>query len=548
MAANTPSPQTEQAAYEAYLLDLVTYCELDAKIKREGTDLNRIVAISLESKDEETRRYAGYIQDQIRQNPSFGDIRLVDNSTTNRPNGVTHDQDAFKAYTFHDPASGQYTVSFSGTPGKSWVNNGSGFGPARENVYHDYVMGADGRVEVTGSATVREHMTGSQADASNYISYLAARFQWTGSDQVVVSGHSQGDNNAKTAALRSPYVDACYGFDGQQYSPEAIREMERWPGYGERLKNIHQFRTANNGVDGFGMEIVPAENIYYQKGLWDLSSNPGHIDHLPETRLEAGFGNYVDGRGILGESFNNFSDIVMGLPEGIRGHAAEGIMYLVQGFHGGEWQSAYGNDKTPFEPLWEACLGIAAMGAFLPVAVTGAAIEEYGAVGGLVAALVFAGAAIFLAPIILFAAGAVALIGLVTFALDRLTQFAAGAAQAVRDIAKAIGDCLKTFGEGLQSLYRELFDKGFQYAKSHTSLKLDTGRMREIAGQLERIETRLEALKARYDRQLRADRIYALCHWKFGGPPPQVGRSAAYLNETVERFERAEREIRALFG
>jgi hypothetical protein len=80
---------------------------------------------------------------------------------------VTHDPDTFKAYTFLDPSSGQYTVSFSGTPAKSWVNNGSGFGPSRENSYHDYVLGADGRVEITGSTSVREHMTGSQADATN---------------------------------------------------------------------------------------------------------------------------------------------------------------------------------------------------------------------------------------------------------------------------------------------------------------------------------------------------------------------------------------------
>ena len=391
----TPPPGTHEDAERTAVLELMTYLEFKVK---NLTSVNEIIENAKKKQDisDGKKQSIAIIESYIRQHQDFGEIVLTDQSTelSLEDQGIMPNPKGFKAYTFKE-STGEYIVAFSGTPNHAWVVNADAFGPAQDNIYYEY--DSDGNIQRDAdenivSTTMPEYFSASQAMAVNYFDYITAKFELNQSDHITITGHSQGDNNAKTVTLKRDLVDVCYAFDGQGYSPEAIDELQTDPQFAERLKKIYQFRNDNNVVDGFGYDIGLAEQTYYHKG--PVSRGEFKFDHFFETQFVQdehgnwGFAPYTDkGRGFLTRAIYDYTAVLMQMPEDVRGGITRGIMQVTQQVLIREGTAAFENPAN----LREVCMGMAATIAAVPTAL----VKEIRVENEDIAAMIYTGALLY---------------------------------------------------------------------------------------------------------------------------------------------------------
>lgn len=138
---------------------------------------------------------------------------------------------------------GQLYVAYRGTGEGNWKYNAdSAFGPESSDM---------------------------QKWSSSYFDYVMENYGGT-VDNVYVTGHSQGGNNAIYTLLFSRYADRitnCISLDGPGFSMPIISDAISRLGedeYQSRLQKIYAYYGENDYVHGLGeVHLVPKEHIYY---------------------------------------------------------------------------------------------------------------------------------------------------------------------------------------------------------------------------------------------------------------------------------------------
>lgn len=243
-----------------------------------------------------------------------------------RIGNVVRSKNGLNACTFEKP-DGTVSVVFRGTASGEWIDNAHGVsGIPEENTYITYAAG--GR-ELSRVTAVGDHAADGQVEALNWFHKTVARNHWSTDTKLRVSGHSKGGNKAQFITMHSPLVHACYSFDGQGFSPEAIAALraELGTAFDERQRRIAAVCADNDYVHVLGKSLVlPAQQCYVEAvgGL-----------HGIEAMLD-GEGRFhpVTTRGALAAYVASVSDELMALGPQKRQPAVLGVMNLLQTFVG----------------------------------------------------------------------------------------------------------------------------------------------------------------------------------------------------------------------
>ncbi|MBP3415677.1 MAG: DUF2974 domain-containing protein [Clostridia bacterium] len=168
-------------------------------------------------------------------------------------------------------AAGRAYVAYRGTYDLEWTDNGIG---------------------------LFERSTRLQRLAADYFDRVAQELSFNDGMRITVCGHSKGGNKAQFVTLGSQYanlIDRCWSFDGQGFSPEAIKYYKKSLGSAEYHKRIAKMVSVcgeNDYVNPLGVKIIPSGNTYYlstpEAALERFLSN-----HIMENLWEKGEDGYT---------------------------------------------------------------------------------------------------------------------------------------------------------------------------------------------------------------------------------------------------------------
>lgn len=179
---------------------------------------------------------------------------------------LTRSQSGLTACSFTN-TNGSIFVVFRGTGGGEWIDNGEGLsGIPEENTYLTY--GRSGNV-LSHRTVQDDYSTTQQVEALNWFYAIAAKSGWDDRTHITLSGHSKGGNKAQFITIHSDLVDACYSFDGQGFSPEALTAFKDRLGakFEIRRRNIYSFSADNDYVNVLGERVMPEDQIYYFESI-----------------------------------------------------------------------------------------------------------------------------------------------------------------------------------------------------------------------------------------------------------------------------------------
>ena len=262
------------------------------------------------------------LENAITKNPSLGEATI--GNQTNTKNGLN-------ACSF-TKIDGSVSVVFRGTGSGEWIDNGEGLsGIPEENTYNTYTNG-----EVSDSTTVQnDYATDQQVEALNWFNEIASENGWDKNTNITISGHSKGGNKAQFVTINSDLIDNCYSFDGQGFSPEALKGLEEKYGikFDERRQKILCFATDNDYVNVLGERLAPKDHIFFFES--PIGDNNAIGYHYMEAMLdENGKFNTQCEQGELSEYVENVSKELMEMDPAYRQFATLGIMNLCQKYMG----------------------------------------------------------------------------------------------------------------------------------------------------------------------------------------------------------------------
>lgn len=243
-----------------------------------------------------------------------------------RISNLTLSKSGSTACAFTNP-NGQVFVVFRGTGGGEWIDNGEGLsGIPEENTYITYTQNGD----VKSRETVQnDYATDQQVEALNWFRYIAAQNGWNEDTGITLAGHSKGGNKAQFVAIHSDLPDACFSFDGQGFSPEALAALKKqYPAeFPARRRNIRSFSADNDYVNVLGDRLMPDTQIYF------FQSSLGF--HYLEAMLD------MDGRfqpqgeqGKLSQYIETVSQVLMRMQPALRQYVTLGVMNVFQTYLG----------------------------------------------------------------------------------------------------------------------------------------------------------------------------------------------------------------------
>lgn len=215
------------------------------------------------------------------------------------------------------------SVVFKGTGDDEWIDNGEGLsGKSEENTYIFYENGAG----ETGRKTVyNDFATDSQVEALNWFSMTASTCGWEEDVQITVSGHSKGGNKAQFVTINSMRPSLCLSFDGQGFSPEALKAFKNKLGkeYEKRRQCIHSFAAENDYVSVLGTPLVPKNNMYYFKSRMGIHHMDAILTDMGKLRRQCE-------QGTLSMSVQGVSNDLMQTPPLLRHPLATTVMSFFQ--------------------------------------------------------------------------------------------------------------------------------------------------------------------------------------------------------------------------
>ncbi|MBQ7794101.1 MAG: DUF2974 domain-containing protein [Clostridia bacterium] len=237
---------------------------------------------------------------------------------------LTLNKGGLTACSFTKP-NGGVSVIFRGTGSGEWIDNGEGLsGIPEENTYITYDrFGQEKRTIIK-----KDYATDQQTEALNWFNRIAAENAWR-NNSITVSGHSKGGNKAQFIAIHSDLVKDCFSFDGQGFSPEALKLLKERHGdkYYERREKIMSLSACNDYVNVLGERIMPEDNIYYFESFAGFHYLEAMLDRNGVLRPQCR-------QGKLSQYIETVSAALMNMKPIIRQNAALGIMNIFQKYLG----------------------------------------------------------------------------------------------------------------------------------------------------------------------------------------------------------------------
>ncbi len=269
--------------------------------------------------------YAQILRDAVEKNPYFKDMRIGNFSRTMEDeNGDLAYNEGTNAMTFTDARTGTVYVAFRGTSGGEWIDNGRRFNVKNEN-----------------------DLTVQMEQVADYMNRVAKKNQWNSNSHVILTGHSQGGNDAQLAMLLTEvgaYAEACYSFDGEGHSPWLLDSLKKKYGeeeYNRRVSNMYSICGDNDFANCLGESVFKEENIKYVAchNRKDATDKQKIVDYHDIRSMfcdeEGNYGAITNTcrnveRGEISYLAENIWKQVEQMPPDMREHAQNGIMQAAQ--------------------------------------------------------------------------------------------------------------------------------------------------------------------------------------------------------------------------
>lgn len=290
--------------------------------------------------------------EQEKQNGSsyLADMVMVDQSAidTDIPGDLLY------ACTFR--SGNDYYIAYRGTGDGKWVDNGEG-------MYKDETV--------------------MQRKAADYFDLMAEKEHLGKDDNIIVTGHSKGGNSAQFATLAAgsrDLIDACYSFDGQGFSHNAIKKFRSGAGgeaaYQAQLDKMYSINGVNDPVHELGIAVIPPDHTYIAETR--DGSDPGSWHGL-EYMIAGGQVN-VDfehriSQGPIAEFAKALSAEMMKLSDEDLEDCALSIMSLIERYAFGGEDHLVGTGDEKFASIEEFC-GFISVG--IPLILKTALLTEEG--------------------------------------------------------------------------------------------------------------------------------------------------------------------------
>ena len=360
------------------------------------------------SKEDKSRKKA--IEDNLpaieailKDRPELGKAKISNMSwqDNNDDGNKDHNPKGMQACTFE--RDDQIYISFRGTPARSWIDNAKAFvedleksevffnivklmtGKTRlvpvatwdrvkEIIGRDKVMPWDAlrlgvEREISSLLTKEENVSKDkingifdselkrytspmQEEALDYMETLKKSGVFEKYDNVYVTGHSKGGNEATLVTMvYSDVIDRCISGDGQGFSPEFVEYMKKTLGperFAEIQDKMYGFHANNDYVNVLGVSVIKDENkIYFipeikLESIIDLLWN-----HLPTAMINVKTGKIaqVSEQGALGKFVAKVSEKLMKINQKDREDIAITGMCLLQYVYVHEWVTSVNPDK-----------------------------------------------------------------------------------------------------------------------------------------------------------------------------------------------------------
>ena len=167
---------------------------------------------------------------------------------------------------------------------------------------------------------LKKYTSPMQEEALDYMESLKKSGVFEKYDNVYVTGHSKGGNEATLVTMvYSDVIDRCISGDGQGFSPEFVEYMKKTLGPEEFAKiqdKMYGFHANNDYVNVLGVSVIKVENrIYFvpeikQESIIDLLWN-----HLPTAMIDVKTGKIaqVSEQGAFGKFIAKVNEKIMKL-------------------------------------------------------------------------------------------------------------------------------------------------------------------------------------------------------------------------------------------
>ena len=521
------------------VLNLIPYLDTDFNYDCEMTLADIISENEKAFKNDDTFKI---LKEAIKNNPSYGEVVLVNQSSTNKSSLWT--DDLIQGCTFRDP-NGNYYVAFRGTGDGRWADNGNG---------------------MTAQSTEM------QEAAREYFDAMAKKYFVDASadgKQIIVTGHSKGGNEAQYVYMTSEYeylIDSCYSHDGQGFSGSAREQFmndERYD-YDEKISRMYSICGQNDYVHDLGYVIIPEENTYFVE-----TSGSGFASlHALENMLGDKDGNYIGlqwdidngqitngEQGDIGKLAKKISENMMQLDDEDLNGAAIAVMSLIDPCSNDDILGGINISWTDYVDL--AADGLPVILETLLFTEEGKQIikdgieylcDKYGP-GGVLAG--FAIGSLILVRILPFIIddilNCVVLVNILDFAIDtidKIKKIPEKIKNLISDIKEAVVSTINKISVKLKSM-----TSGYKYASANPQIIVDTYKLNQYAQRLQTVNSRVTKLDGRLDSLYSRVGLFDL--WNLMKADLLVGyswrlnRCTDYLSDVVTYFDKAERDIKS---
>lgn len=401
---------TDKDLQEKALYDIVQYLPLDKLSIKNYNNIDNIVEKAQieykllgESEQKAIEENLPAIEAILKDRPELGKAKISNMSWQDNDGdgNQDHNPKGMQACTFE--RNDQVYISFRGTPAKSWIDNAKAFvedleksevffnivklitgetnlapvaawDRVKEIIGRDKVMpwdalrlGVEGKIsslltkeenvpkeKINGifDGELKKYTSPMQEEALDYMESLKKSGVFEKYDNVYVTGHSKGGNEATLVTMvYSDVIDRCISGDGQGFSPEFVEYMKKTLGPEEFAKiqdKMYGFHANNDYVNVLGVSVIKVENrIYFvpeikQEKIIDLLWN-----HLPTAMIDVKTGKIaqVSEQGAFGKFIAKVSEKLMKINQKDREDAAITGMCLLQYLYVGDWVTSVNPDE-----------------------------------------------------------------------------------------------------------------------------------------------------------------------------------------------------------
>lgn len=497
------------------------------------------------------------LENAVKKNPSLGKA-IIGNQTINKR--------GLNACTF-TKTDGSVSVVFRGTGSGEWIDNGEGLsGIPEENTYNTYIDG-----KLSDSTVIQnDYATDQQVEALNWFNEIASKNGWNKDTNITVSGHSKGGNKAQFVTINSDLIDNCYSFDGQGFSPEAIKSFKEKYGmkYEERRQKILCFAADNDYVNVLGERLAPEDHVFFFESPIGDKNAIGY--HYMQAMLdENGRFNAQCEQGELSEYIENVSDSLMKIDPVYRRFATLGIMNLCQKYIG-KGTPPNGHKVSDEETIAGVGLAVGpvllnllgtkdgheAIGEIVKIYSDGVVDKiknSYKDIGRKYGIIEEAGAIMLSSAVVSFVAPFAVKTGIIAsgsaWGINTLIALKEELEKVSKEIYVKVASFYSTVTKSLNEWFNRNFNNGYKQAVAYSFVRVNTGFLRSYADRLYRVNQRIVKLDKRLKKLYTKAEISDL--WdlfqadELTGYSWRLNRCINYLNETAYEFEEAERSISA---